>query len=110
MRWFASSPDRHPPETALAEYYEVPWNNSKAPAQGFAPRGMDVDSKGVVWAPLSSGHYASFDRRKCKGRSTDRPPPRDSTARKAGRSIRSRAELQGSRGQRQRRLGVLQLR
>ena len=28
---------------------------------------MDVDSKGVVWAPLSSGHYASFDRRKCKG-------------------------------------------
>ena len=27
---------------------------------------MDVDSKGVVWAPLSSGHYASFDRRKCK--------------------------------------------
>ena len=60
-------PGSHPPETALAEYYEVPWNNPKAPVQGFAPRGMDVDSKGVVWAPLSSGHYASFDRRKCKG-------------------------------------------
>jgi hypothetical protein len=59
-------PGSHPPETALAEYYEVPWNNAKAPMQGFAPRGMDVDSKGVVWAPLSSGHYASFDRRKCK--------------------------------------------
>src|ERR1700680_1688268 len=28
---------------------------------------MDVDSKGVVWTPLSSGHYASFDRSKCKG-------------------------------------------
>jgi hypothetical protein len=28
---------------------------------------MDVDSKGVVWTVLSSGHLASFDRRKCKG-------------------------------------------
>src|SRR5260370_22229260 len=60
-------PGSHPPETAMAEYYEVPWNNPKAPVQGFAPRGMDVDSKGVVWTPLSSGHYASFDRSKCKG-------------------------------------------
>jgi len=61
-------PGSHPPETALTEYYEVPWNNPKASVQGFAPRGMDVDSKGVVWAPLSSGHYASFDRSKCKGK------------------------------------------
>ena len=60
-------PGSHPPETALAEYYEVPWNNPKASAQGFAPRGMDVDSKGVVWTVLSSGHLASFDRSKCKG-------------------------------------------
>jgi hypothetical protein len=57
----------NPPETALSEVYEVPWNNAKAPAQGFAPRGMDVDSNGVVWAVLSSGQLASFDRRKCKG-------------------------------------------
>ena len=35
--------------------------------QGFAPRGMDVDSNGVVWTVLSSGQLASFDRRKCKG-------------------------------------------
>jgi hypothetical protein len=28
---------------------------------------MDVDSKGVVWTVLSSGHYASFDRSMCKG-------------------------------------------
>jgi hypothetical protein len=61
------APGSHPPETALAEYYEVPWNNPKAPVQGFSPRGMDVDSKGVVWTVLSSGHYASFDRSKCKG-------------------------------------------
>ena len=60
-------PGSHPPETALAEYYEVPWNNPKARVQGFSPRGMDVDSKGVVWTVLSSGHYASFDRSKCKG-------------------------------------------
>jgi hypothetical protein len=60
-------PGSHPPETALAEYYEPPWNNPKAPVQGYAPRGMDVDSKGVVWTVLSSGHLASFDRRKCKG-------------------------------------------
>ena len=60
-------PGSHPPETALAEYYEVPWNNPKAPVQGFSPRGMDVDSKGVVWTVLSSGHLASFDRSKCKG-------------------------------------------
>jgi hypothetical protein len=56
-----------PANTALAEVYEVPWNNPKAPVQGYAPRGMDVDGNGVVWTVLSSGHYASFDRRKCKG-------------------------------------------
>ena len=56
-----------PANTALSEVYEVPWKNEKAKAEGFAPRGMDVDSNGVVWAVLSSGHLASFDRRKCKG-------------------------------------------
>ncbi len=60
-------PGSNPPTTALSEIYNVPWNNPKAPAQGFAPRGMDVDSNGVVWTVLSSGQYASFDRRKCKG-------------------------------------------
>jgi len=60
-------PGSNPPATALSEIYNVPWNNPKAPAQGFAPRGMDVDANGVVWTVLSSGQYASFDRRKCKG-------------------------------------------
>ena len=59
-------PGAHPPETALAEYYEVPWKQPSAAAQGFAPRGMDVDSRNVVWTVLSSGHLASFDRSKCK--------------------------------------------
>ena len=35
--------------------------------QGFSPRGLDIDTNGVVWTVLSSGHFASFDRRKCKG-------------------------------------------
>jgi hypothetical protein len=61
------NPGSNPPETALAEYYEVPWNNPKAAVQGFSPRGMDIDRNGVAWVALGSGHLASFDRRKCKG-------------------------------------------
>jgi hypothetical protein len=60
-------PGANPPETALAEVYEPPFDNPKAPVQGYSPRGMDVDRDGVVWAALASGHMASFDRRKCKG-------------------------------------------
>ena len=61
------NPGANPPATALAEIYEVPWNNPRAAVQGFAPRGGDIDRNGVVWASLASGHLASFDRRKCKG-------------------------------------------
>jgi hypothetical protein len=53
-------PGTDPPGTALAEIYHVP-------APGFAPRGADIDSKGVVWVSLGSGHLGSFDRKKCKG-------------------------------------------
>jgi hypothetical protein len=53
-------PGANPPATALAEVFEPPM-------PGYAPRGMDIDRSGVVWTPLSSGHMASFDRRKCKG-------------------------------------------
>ena len=60
-------PGSNPPETALAEVYEPPFDNPKAPVHGYSPRGMDVDRNGVVWAALASGHLASFDRRKCKG-------------------------------------------
>jgi len=60
-------PGPNPPETALTEYYEVPWHNPKAPVSGFSPRGMDIDRNNVVWVALGSGHLASFDRRKCKG-------------------------------------------
>ena len=61
------NPGKNPPETALAEYYEVPWNNPKAQVWGYSPRGMDIDRNNVVWVALGSGHLASFDRRKCRG-------------------------------------------
>jgi hypothetical protein len=61
------NPGSNPPDTALAEYYEVPWNNPNAPVSGYSPRGMDIDRNNVVWVALGSGHLASFDRRKCKG-------------------------------------------
>ena len=60
-------PGANPSETALAEYYETPYDNPKASKQGFSPRGADVDRNGVAWVALASGHMASFDRRKCKG-------------------------------------------
>jgi len=44
----------------MAEIYRVP-------APGFDPRGIDIDTNGVVWTALAaSSHLASFDRRKCK--------------------------------------------
>ena len=63
---------RFDPATQLAEYYEVPWKNSKVDAknQGFAPRGMDITSDGVVWTVLASGDFASFDRKLCNANQT----------------------------------------
>ncbi|MFN2446180.1 MAG: carboxypeptidase regulatory-like domain-containing protein [Vicinamibacterales bacterium] len=53
------APGSNPPQTALAEVYNVPM-------PGFGVRGADIDAKGVVWVSLASGHLGSFDRRKCK--------------------------------------------
>lgn len=64
---FRLTPGANPPETALTEVFEVPWNNPAVANQGFSPRGGDVDRNGVYWAALASGHMASFDRRKCRG-------------------------------------------
>ena len=55
------NPGPNPSETALAELYEVPLD-----VGAYGIRGMDIDRNGVVWSSLSSGHLASFDRRKCK--------------------------------------------
>jgi len=72
--------------TALAEIYELPWNNPNAPVHGFSPRGLDIDRNGVVWTVIGSGHLASFDRRKCKGPLNGRQRP-GNTALKDGRFI-----------------------
>ena len=61
------TPGSNPPATALAEVFELPYGNPKATIQGYGPRGIDIDRNGVVWTGVSSGHLASFDRRKCKG-------------------------------------------
>lgn len=54
---FVPGPD--PIHTGLTEVYEPP-------LPGYGPRGGDVDSKGVYWVALASGHLGEFDRRKCK--------------------------------------------
>ncbi|MBF8300407.1 MAG: hypothetical protein HW394_777 [Acidobacteria bacterium] len=58
-------PGSNPPFTTLAEIYEVPYG--QVAGSGYNPRGIDVDAQGVFWTVMASGHYASFDRRKCKG-------------------------------------------
>jgi len=50
----------NPPETCRTQIFRVP-------EPGFDPRGVDIDSNGVVWTALAaSSHLASFDVRKCK--------------------------------------------
>ena len=39
----------------------------KADVLGFSPRGAMSIATACIWSALSSGHLASFDRRKCKG-------------------------------------------
>ena len=51
-------PGDDPANTGLTEIFQPPPGS-------FSPRGIDVDSKGVVWTTLASGHLASFDRSKC---------------------------------------------
>jgi hypothetical protein len=59
----------NPPETCIAEMYEVPSVlDPKIPKDqtGFGSRGIDITRDGVIWTALSgSSHFASFDRRKC---------------------------------------------
>jgi hypothetical protein len=52
-------PGADPANTALTEVFEPP-------LPGYGPRGGDVDTEGVFWVALASGHLGQFDRRKCK--------------------------------------------
>jgi hypothetical protein len=53
------------PATGLSEVYETPYD-VPGMANGAGTRGVGVDRNGIVWAGLSTGQMASFDRRKCK--------------------------------------------
>ena len=57
----------NPPATCMTEVYEPPYNNPKRPGvMGASPRGVDVDTNGIVWTALATtGQLASFDRSKC---------------------------------------------
>ncbi|MEQ1898619.1 MAG: carboxypeptidase regulatory-like domain-containing protein [Vicinamibacterales bacterium] len=60
---------RYDPKTKLSEWFETPYMNKNAKIEGYLPHGIDIDRRtGVIWTGLNSGHYAEFDRRKCKGR------------------------------------------
>ena len=52
-------PGADPTNTGLTEIF-------MPPPGSFSPRGIDVDSRGVVWTTLASGHLASFDRSRCR--------------------------------------------
>jgi hypothetical protein len=54
----------NPPETCITEIFKVP-------DPGIDPRGIDIDTNGLVWTALAaSSHLASFDRTKCKAKPT----------------------------------------
>jgi len=83
-------PGSHPPETALAEVLRGAMEQPEGRrCKGFAPRGMDVDSKGVVWAPLSRRTLCQLRPAPSARLHSTARPPRDNTAPKAGRSIHS---------------------
>jgi streptogramin lyase len=51
---------RYDPGSDMFEVY-------RPPAPGHGPRGVDVDTKGIIWTGLGgSGHLAKFDRSKCR--------------------------------------------
>jgi hypothetical protein len=53
------APGANPTYTAISEYYEVP-------LPGYGPRGGDIDTNGVFWVSLASGHLGRFVRGSCK--------------------------------------------
>jgi hypothetical protein len=60
---------QNPPETCKTEIYQPPFQTTAVDSSkwGFGPRGIDIDTNGLIWTALGgSGHIASFDRSKCK--------------------------------------------
>ncbi len=60
-------PGDNPPETAISQYYEMPYGDENVPDSAFSLRGADIDRNGVMWSGAQSGHIVSFDVRKCQG-------------------------------------------
>jgi hypothetical protein len=57
----------NPPASCTTEVYEVPYDPKGNGPGGSHSRGIDIDTHGVVWTPLTGeGVLASFDRSKCK--------------------------------------------
>ncbi len=85
------NPGSNPPETALAEYYEVPWNDPQARPSRASPHGewtwTATALRGWRWAAAISRASTGAS---AKARSTGRKQPAGN-ARKAGRSIKRRA-------------------
>ena len=66
-RLFRMTRGANPPSTCTTEVYEPPYDAKGNGPGANGARGIDVDTNGVVWTPLSAeGYLASFDRRKCK--------------------------------------------
>ena len=95
-------PGASPPATALSEIYEVP-------LPGYSPRGGDIDSKGVMWSALASGHLGALRPQQVQGPAER--PARDRQALPRGLDALSAAgtAARRRRGQRQRRDAVLRL-
>src|SRR5215472_8289435 len=54
----------NPPETCRTEFFEPPANQT---IEVIGSGGLDSDTHGVIWQNWrASGHFASFDRSKCK--------------------------------------------
>jgi len=77
------TPGPNPTETALSEIY-LP------PDESYGSRGVDVDLNGVVWRCCRAGMSRASIAPSARGRSTARPRPPASIARKAGRSTACR--------------------
>ncbi len=84
------SPGANPPETALAEVYEPPFNNPNAPVQGFSPRGVRRRSQRRVLVGARERTHGELRSPQVQG-TAQRPERRPaSIAPRAGRSTPSR--------------------
>ena len=83
------NPGANPPETTLVEVYEPPFNNDKAPIQGFSPRGADVDQRRCLL--VCAGERTSGQLRSAQMQRTAQRPVGDRSALPGGLDALRRA-------------------